>query len=133
MSRNTETVQRAYAAFGRGDVPGVLDVLSDDVEWEYGWGSEPLKWYVPRRGKAAVPGFFEAIADFEFERFEPMGFLEGGDMVAVPIDLRLRVKATGLIIRDIEMHLWTFDADGRVSRFRHIVDTRQFAEASAGT
>src|SRR5262245_1914869 len=29
-----ETVQTIYAAFGRGDVPAIIDLVSDDVEWE---------------------------------------------------------------------------------------------------
>jgi ketosteroid isomerase-like protein len=27
-------VQSTYEAFGKGDVPAILDVLADDVEWE---------------------------------------------------------------------------------------------------
>ena len=29
-----ETVQRIYEAFGAGDVPAMLELLADDVEWE---------------------------------------------------------------------------------------------------
>jgi len=29
-----ETVQRIYEAFGAGDVPAILELLADDVEWE---------------------------------------------------------------------------------------------------
>jgi ketosteroid isomerase-like protein len=31
---NTHTVQQIYEAFGRGDVPGILDKLDDSIEWE---------------------------------------------------------------------------------------------------
>ena len=31
---NAATVQGIYEAFGKGDVPAILDVLADDVEWE---------------------------------------------------------------------------------------------------
>lgn len=33
---NRETVIGIYEAFGRGDVPWILDRLDDDVEWEPG-------------------------------------------------------------------------------------------------
>jgi ketosteroid isomerase-like protein len=127
MSRNVETVKDLYARFGRGDVPGILERLAPDVEWEHDWGAEPLPLYVPRRGRAAVAGFFEALAAFEFLRFEPAAFLEGADMVAVPIHLALRHKASGRELRDLEMHLWTFGAEGLPRRFRHFADTRQLA------
>jgi ketosteroid isomerase-like protein len=130
MSRNVATVQAIYECFGRGDVDGILARLSEDVEWEHDWGAPPLKWYAPRRGRAEVPQFFAALADFEFLRFEPVAFLEGANMVAVPVQLEVRVKATGRVVRDLEAHLWTFGDDGKVARFRHLVDTLQFALAS---
>jgi hypothetical protein len=30
---NVKTVQEGYAAFGRGDVPAILELLTDDIEW----------------------------------------------------------------------------------------------------
>ena len=131
MSRNVETVKRIYERFGAGDVPGVLAEFAADVEWEHDRHPPHLKWHVPRRGRQNVVGFFEALADFDFLRFEPQGFLEGGDQVAVPIQLELRLKANGRIFRDLELHLFTFGADGKVARFRHFVDTHQLASVAA--
>jgi hypothetical protein len=31
---NIETMQQIYEAFGRGDVPAILDHVADDVRWE---------------------------------------------------------------------------------------------------
>lgn len=129
--RNVATVQAAYACFARGDVPGILALLDPGVAWEHDWGGRPLKWYTPRHGRDAVPGFFAALADFEFVRFEPQAFLSDDHMVAVPVQIELKVKANGRTIRDLEVHLWTFGADGKVSRFRHVCDTLQFAEMTA--
>jgi hypothetical protein len=33
MANNTEVVEQAYAAFGRGDIPAVMSLLADDVTW----------------------------------------------------------------------------------------------------
>lgn len=130
MSRNIDAVKAMYECFGKGDVPGILARLASDVQWEHDWHSPPLKWYTPRRGRNDVPKFFESLADFEFLRFEPFAFLEGDNMVAVPVHIELRVKANGKIIKDLEAHLWTFGADGLVTHFRHLVDTQQFAMAT---
>jgi ketosteroid isomerase-like protein len=35
MSTPLTLVQTAYAAFGRGDIPGLLSVLAPDVRWEF--------------------------------------------------------------------------------------------------
>jgi uncharacterized protein len=31
---NIETVKGVYEAFGRGDIPAILEVIADDIEWE---------------------------------------------------------------------------------------------------
>jgi hypothetical protein len=130
MASNVATVQAIYAAFGAGDLPGILAHLTPDVAWEHDWGGTPLRLYTPRRSADQVPGFFaELAATLELTRFEPIAFLSGGNMVAVPIRLGATVKATGRAVQDLEMHLWTFADDGRVSAFRHIADTRQHAAA----
>lgn len=130
MSRHVETVQQIYGCFGKADIPGILARLDPAIEWEHDWGDETLKWYRPRRGRHAVAGFFDALADFDFVRFAPRAFLADGDLVAVPIDIELVVKLTGRRIRDLEFHLWTFGANGLATRFRHLVDTLQFANAT---
>jgi len=33
MASSSEVVSEAYAAFGRGDIPGLLGLMSEDVEW----------------------------------------------------------------------------------------------------
>lgn len=130
MSDNVATVQAIYAAFGAGDIAGVLAHLAPDVAWEHDWGGTPLRLYTPRSGADQVPGFFAELAGtVDLTRFEPVAFLSGGSMVAVPIRLGATVKATGKTVQDLEMHLWTFGDDGRVAAFRHICDTRQHAAA----
>lgn len=125
------SVKAMYASFGQGDIPAILAWLSPAVEWEYAWEGAPLRWYQPRRGREEVVKFFETLADFEFIQFEPRAFLTDGSTVAVPIAIELVHKASGRRIRDLEAHLWTFGADGLVARFRHLVDTRQYAALPA--
>jgi ketosteroid isomerase-like protein len=127
MTDKVATVQAMYAAFGAGDLPGVLEHLAPDVEWEHDWGSEPLPLYRTRRGIDAVPAFFRELADFEYLRFEPLGFPADGDLVAVPLMVEMRYRPTGRTFRDLEMHLWTFGPGGKVLRFRNVLDTRQLA------
>ena len=30
-------VDRAYEAFGRGDVPAILNLIADEVDWDQDW------------------------------------------------------------------------------------------------
>lgn len=127
---NVESVQAIYEAFGRGDVAAILDRLDDDVEWDRDAPGYGLAIFQPGTGKAHAKRFFEAVfEELEFARFEPTNFLSGGNQVAVPIQLELRVKSTGEVITALEIHLWTFGDDGRVSRFFHGVDRHAFVLA----
>ena len=123
------TVQQIYEAFGRGDVATILGHLADDVSWDQdapGYGA-PI--YEPGVGKGHVERFFAALQDLEFLKFEPTNMLSGGDQVAVPIDVEVRVKATGKTVRALEVHLWTFGEDGKVTRFFHCIDRHAFVLA----
>ena len=44
---NLATVQSIYESFGKGDVPAILDVLADDVEWEAWDSNSAVKAGVP--------------------------------------------------------------------------------------
>jgi len=91
--RNTETVQAIYEAFGRGDVPAILDKLDDAVEWETTAPVSDVPWLQARRGKANIVGFFESLAPLKITRFEPHTIFDGGDKVFVLI------KATNVSLR----------------------------------
>lgn len=126
-----DTVQHIYAAFGRGDVPAILACLADDVEWEYGSTPNPVPWLQPLRGRDQVPRFFQALGEqVEFHRFQPTRVLGDGALVVGLCDLEATVRATGKRVVEVdEVHLFHFDAQGRVARFRHRADTLQHAMA----
>jgi uncharacterized protein len=132
---NVETVQQIYEAFGRGDVPAILERLAVDVRWEQ-WptGNAAQDQDVPymreRHGRDAVADFFQDIdADFEMNSFVPHSFLEGNGLVAAMIKYELTVKATGKQVRDEEIHVWEFGSDGMVTAYHHFLDTAKAIEA----
>lgn len=131
MASNIPTVQAIYRAFGAGDVPAILSHLDPEVEWEHDWGIEPLPIFAARKGRDAVPAFFEGLSAIDIWRFEPVNLLEGGNQVVAVIRLGATARKSGIAVNDLEAHLWTFGADGRVTGFRHLCDTRQFERALA--
>ena len=131
MSKQIETVQGIYAAFGRGDVPAILATLSEDVAWEYAPQSTDVPWLQRRTGRADVAGFFATLAkEADFKRFEVKGIAEGASLVIAIVDVDLIVRRTGREIREVdEPHVWHFDASGRIIRFRHAADTHMHWQA----
>jgi uncharacterized protein len=131
---HTQRLQAMYAAFGRGDIPGLLENLSEDVEWEYGIAPIDVPWLQPRRGRAGAAQFFQALQAAELHRFEVHAILEGPGVAVAIIDLDATVKATGRRITERhEAHVAHFDAHGLIARFRHCADTAQHLAAYRGT
>jgi ketosteroid isomerase-like protein len=136
---NAQSVQTIYEAFGRGDVPAILDLMSDSVEWEQWEGSNNgqdagVPWLVRRSGKDGVAAFFQALAEnLEVHSFVPVNLLEGGGQVAATISIDGTVTKTGERFQDEEIHLWTFDESGKVTGFRHYTDTAKHIEAVTGS
>lgn len=125
-SHHVDTIKDLYATFGRGDIPGVLGRLAEDIEWEYGAASNDVPWLQHRRGREAAAGFFEATGLFDLAVFRPKTFLADGDVVVVLIDVELVVKATGRrITEENEVHIWHFDNAGRPCRFAHKLDSHR--------
>ena len=123
---NVDSVHQIYEAFGRGDIPAILVLLAEDVEWEYGSNSTNVPWLQPRRGRGSVEGFFQALGEVEIQRFQPKTFFESGNMVIALIDLEATVRETGRrVTEEDEVHIWTFDSAGKVSRFAHRLDSHQ--------
>jgi ketosteroid isomerase-like protein len=129
---NLATTQAIYAAFGRGDIPGLLEYISDDMRWE-DWadhhGQKAGVFYMqPRRGKAGVGEFFASMAGLEMRDFQIQGFMDGGQHVGVICEIEYTIKATGKVLRDQEIHLWSYDDGGKAIRLRHYVDTAKHLE-----
>jgi uncharacterized protein len=119
---NVRTVQGIYEAFGRGDIPALLSVVADDIDWSIA-GPPAVPHAGRRRGRQEVEQFFPVLAATEeFEQFEPREYIAQGDQVVVLGYLRSRVKATGRTYENEWAMVWTL-RDGKVLRFRTYEDT----------
>jgi ketosteroid isomerase-like protein len=133
MSNHIKTVAAIYEAFGRGDIAAILATLSDSVQWE-AWADNNAQragvpWLQAKTGKAGAGQFFEVIGQFTIHDFQVLSVMGGESQVAAEILIEATVP-TGVRYRDEEMHLWTFDATGKVTRFRHYVDTAKHIAAA---
>ena len=119
---NAEVIRQAYKAFGRGDIPTVLDLMADDVDWAL-QGPSVIPWAGTRRGREAVAEFFSLLGEtLEFERFEPREFVAQGDTVVVVGYERSLVKPTGRTFENEWAHVYTL-RDGKIAKGRFIEDT----------
>ncbi len=119
---NVDNVKQIYAAFGRGDIPAILEQLDENVEWNTEAEVPGVPWLEPRRGRHNIPGFFESMAPLEFTLFEAHTFFEDGDKVFSLVHIEARHGGRSYRIRN-EGHYWTFGAGGKVVSLQILTDT----------
>ena len=119
---NADVVRQAYEAFGSGDIPAMLGMLTDEVEFTL-QGPPVIPWAGTHRGREGVAEFFSLLGEnLEFERFEPREFVAQGDMVVVLGDERSLVKSTGRAFEQEWAHVYTL-RDGKIAKGLFIEDT----------
>ena len=129
VEENVQTAKEGYAAFGRGDLPAILELLTDDIEWISPGPPDVIPEAGTYRGKEAVAGFFATLAeDVDFHKFEPHEFIAQGDHLVVLISSEATVKRTGRKITDHIAHVWTFEG-GKLARFETFQDTAAIVAA----
>jgi uncharacterized protein len=130
-SVNIENVKAMYAAFGSGDIPGILKHMDESIVFTIP-GTSAVPMAGTRNGLRQVERFFEELARREeFSLFEPRDFIAQANRVVALVHYEGRDKITGRgFVADSAM-LWTF-GDGRAIRFQEFTDTEAFANAARG-
>ena len=123
-----DVVQAAYAAFGQGDLPAVLRLVADPVDWKF-FGAAGLPYSGSFRTRDDVGKWFASIPEVEeILAFEPREFISADDHVTVLGWERTRVLSTGTVFESEWVHVFTVRS-GRVVRFWGMYDTEASAKA----
>ncbi|MBK6795730.1 MAG: nuclear transport factor 2 family protein [Acidobacteria bacterium] len=120
-NQNLAAIQGAYAAFAKGDVPGVLGVLDPNIAWTEAEGFPYGGTY--NGPNAVLEGVFMKLGT-EWEGFSavPAEFIDGGDTIVALGKYSGKYRATGKSFEADFAHIWKF-RDGKVFRFIQYVDT----------
>ena len=131
MSRqDIETMQAAYDAFNRGDIPTVMEVMHPEVRWvEPGGGGSPAGTFtgpesVANDVFAAIPGNFEQF------RADAEEWIDAVDRLAVVGHFHGSSKSGGAV--DVPfVHIWTM-RQGKAATFENLVDHGLWTQAWGG-
>jgi hypothetical protein len=131
VEQNIKAAQQGYAAFQRGDMPGVLAQLDESIEWK-----TPEIAAMPgtgtKHGHAGVLEFLKSVNDcWEFEAFEPREYIASGDLLAVQGYYRCKARKTGLTAESDWVMVWRF-RDGKCTYFQEYTDTAAATRALTG-
>ncbi len=127
---NVKVIQTIYEAFGRGDIPAILQRVSSDTEWGFNVSNSVVPWHKTIKGKAVLPSFFDAfMGNVEIKAFVPKSFMAVPNGVVVDLHLEYVVKKTGRLVNENQLQWWSLDNQGLVTGLMHYEDTAQVEAA----
>jgi ketosteroid isomerase-like protein len=128
---NSKVVDGIYDAFRQGDVDAILEVVTDDVDWQTEAVGEGAPWWGPHEGKDGVRDFFVGVGStMVTDEFTVLAQAASDTDVLTVVKFVAHVAATGRSISMELHHQFTF-RDGKVSHYRGSEDTQQTAAALA--
>ena len=125
---NRQLVEQAYANFKAGDIPTLLQSMSEDVTWQLP-EIENVPFASKRHGRDAVAEFFLTLASLQDARsFEEREFIAQGNKVVVLGHYVWQVKANGRTLESDFAHVFTVRG-GQIVAFHEYTDTAATAKA----
>jgi len=128
---NVQVVQKAYEAFSKGDIPGILSQMDPGITFTIP-GTQAVAMAGVRKGRAEVEKFFADLANREeFTKFEPHEYIAEGNRVVALVRYEGRDKTTNRNFAVDSAMLWTV-VNGKITQFVEYTDTENLAIASGG-
>ncbi len=130
MTKPTEVVEAFYAALARSDVPAVLALLHDDVEWTEAEGFPYYSgtWHSPGE---VLENLLKPLArDWDGFSVTSHDTITQGDRVVSLGTYAGTFKANGKKMQADFAHVWTVRI-GRIASFVMYADTAKVREAIA--
>ena len=119
---NTEQVTNIFEAFGRGDVPFILDQLTDDARFVSHLDTA-VPWAGDYAGRHEVARYFQAMGSSVEVTAHPVDTLVAqGDTVIAAGDVSFVVRESGRSGSSEWVYIFKL-ADGQVQRFDQFNDT----------
>ena len=121
---SVQVIKKIYECFQRGDIPGVMERIAEDVEWGIpSVASTEVPWHGVRRGRQGALSFFQALgANCEFPRFEFDSLVSEGNQVYATIHFDVVIKKNGKRASMDALHYFVV-RDGRVTKWTGTEDT----------
>ncbi len=122
-------VSDLYEAFGRGDIPAVLEAMDADIHWHEAEGNP----YMPS-GEAFVGPkaileelFMKLGGDWDGFAVHPRTFHDAGDVVVVEARYSGTHNGTGKPLDAQVCHIFTLK-NGKITKFQQYVNTAKLQE-----
>ncbi|AUC80892.1 nuclear transport factor 2 family protein [Lacinutrix sp. Bg11-31] len=128
---NIKTIKALYNGFSTGDMPTVLGLMHPEIEWNEA-ESNALADGNPYVGPNSIlEGVFARLGanheHFGLQDVKVHGMSD--NMVLATLRYDGKVKTTGKSYNAQAAHLWTLNAEGKITTFQQYVDTKKLADS----
>ena len=125
---NIDVVQTVYQKFGEGDIPGIMDLIAEDVVVEL-YGPAVIPFAGTFNGRDGIAQFFQIVGEnLDIEMFEPLEFIAQGDTVVALGHESVKARSTGKGWETKWAMIWTV-RDGQVVCLREYHNTAEMVAA----
>ncbi len=125
---NIQKVQSIYAAFATGDIPYILNILAEDIDWTL-YGPPTIPFAGHYHGRDNMARFFTLVGEnAEVEHYEPREIEEAGNLVVVQGWQRVKARSTSKVWETNFVHIYTFE-NGQLVKVREYYNTAPMVEA----
>jgi ketosteroid isomerase-like protein len=130
--KNIEIVREFCSAFQRGDLQGVLNTLSEEIEFIHPMSTHIWPWAGKLRGHEGIINFGAGqLKDLDYDKFEPREFIAQGNKVVLLLFERFRIKETDLAVDNEYVMVFTV-SNGKIVQLRVYEDTAPIIAAIRG-
>src|SRR5713226_6785225 len=107
-SSNRDFVQSLYDIFGRGDIPGLIAALPEDIRWSVHGPAGMSPFFGDWHGRSGVKQFFQTVAEHvKYDKFLIREMVTQGDTVVVLGRDSGSSRGTGKRYESDFVHVWT--------------------------
>jgi hypothetical protein len=115
---NVELVRERFDAYNRGDTAGMIALTDIDAKW---WDRADDPWATVHHVRDACMQHLAEITEDAELRVEALEYIDGGDLVVVPVRLVGHGRTSGVPFDEKEVHVFRL-RDGLV------IETREYRE-----
>lgn len=129
--KNAELARKYFAHFMADEIPAMLDMHTDDVEWNIGLGAAAgvVPYFGKFRGRDGCMKCLEKYAQSVApQEFELTGYYGDADKAFVTGHEKVRVKSTGKTFETSFVFVLAF-RKGKVASLTAFIDTAALAKA----
>ncbi len=126
--KNVESLRKGYESFNRGDIPAVLDLLDEHVDWhEPDWVIASVGGTKHGREQVAREVFQTAAENWDGFVIEPREFHAAGETVIAEGAFKVQPKGGGAWLTVPFAHVWRF-RNGRAVSLHAYTDVKELRE-----